>query len=327
MNNLAAEYIPTEAESEFAPPLAAPRFKLTREEFHATLDATRAVLTDPALTQGAKSLFSYYLEFSFVPDCGGLKPGSIFSPVDYTARRLHAKINSVVAWKRQLIARGYIWLDKFRIKSYRPWEIINVSCLTPQKAQGDLFDPRPYPHFQGLVSQYLRFQPSVTQNGSCPTPQKGSCPTPQKGSCPTPQKDNGTNSIGVKDLGVRKAEPRKASAKEQKSVRFVNEINAQIAAVEKQIKAIRETPANLKRHIAPEVAEAITWMEGEIKKLSGSKKPEDKAKVAKWRADIESRRNNPKNYVTGKLLPSPAAEVANLTMRKQELERQLAFLE
>jgi hypothetical protein len=107
---------------------------------------------------------------------------------------------------------------------------------------------------------------------------------------------------------------------------FRHEIEAQIALLKRRIAEIKSKAENCKRNLAPDVADAVAWLKSESETLSKSKNPDSRKKAKKFIADAKERESNPKNYVLGNLLPSAAAEVANLTRKKETLDEQLLAL-
>jgi hypothetical protein len=88
--------------------------------------------------------------------------------------------------------------------------------------------------------------------------------------------------------------------------------------VEKQIQSLKNNPDNFDQHLAPDVAEAVNWLKTSADALGPKHK-----KAKQFLAEAEARIKNPANYVRGKLNPSAAATMANLTRKKKSLEQEL----
>lgn len=290
-------------------------YSVTKPQFQATLDATRAVLTDPALPQGAKALWQYYLEFSFVPDCGGLRAGSIFSPVDYTASRIHATLNSVCIWKKLLKERGHLWIEQFKTRARKPWEIIHISCLIPRDEQTDLFSIKPAPHLGIVLTHYFgkravteKHNQSVRQNGNQSVHQNGNQSASQNANQPDTEKRN-VSTKGVQDLGGRGELPPL-----RRMLR--HEIKEMQTEIEAEIKKLRGNSENFKEVIFKRPS--AQWLEHaaeKIKKLCKSKTAEAQQQLEDYQRRIKEVERDRTNWDVERMAlnPSAAARMANLT--------------
>jgi hypothetical protein len=288
-----------------------------------TVSAMRAVLTDPALPQGAKALFSYYMEFSFVPASGGIRAGVILAPLNYTAEMLHANRDCVLSWRKQLITRGYIWTDKVKVprQGGRPWCVVYISCLVPKSNQRGLFECPENGIFKLPV--FGMFQPP--ESGSNQTPESGSNQTPESGSNQTPE--SGRLSKGVQDQrkggATQPSSPGWQNPTNGRS-EYVSEKKVRLQILEDNLRALTSKPENYRKVLKKSVADKISEIQGDIQRWKKSGTKADLEKAAGMERKVSDYLASPTSYESTSLVPGKAQEKSNLTRKIQALRLEIA---
>ena len=278
-----------------------------------TILSTRSVLLDRRLSHGATRIYGVLTEFSFCRrhiclshglNAEGDGQGGLEVSIDEVARRIGANVHSVIAWLRQLVRYGYIWIDKLKPTQVLPWRHHKyfLSAVVPPASQKEL--------------------PLVATNGNDLPAKSGNDLPATTGNAVVAKSGNligrGTERReGVSGRPVRQAvgegglEPPK----------YLREAALKIQFIEGEVKKLMSNRAHFKWVLAPQTDEAIKWLESEAAKLEKSRKAADKLKAKEHRAEAQRRRADPANLVRGALLPTAAARKANLTRQKADLER------
>jgi hypothetical protein len=139
------EYAPEARESLGQSDHKAP-FRLAPPEPDITLlilQARRDACEDPDLNPGAVKLFVYLLDYSLLKSASR-KVGTILFSTQQLIERLHSSKRAIYKWKRQLVAKRFIWISKYYMPNTWPMDLYHITVLdendkTNQMPTGDGF--------------------------------------------------------------------------------------------------------------------------------------------------------------------------------------------
>src|SRR5262249_51373048 len=107
-------------------------FTLQRAEDETTIQiigARRQALTDPHLKDGATVLFCLLLDMA-VSRSTGYGFGALLSSVTKLTEALNRCRRAIFAWKKQLLAKRYIWITKVPMPNFWPVDVYHIAALT-----------------------------------------------------------------------------------------------------------------------------------------------------------------------------------------------------
>lgn len=88
-------------------------------------------LWEDILDPGAKLLFCFLIDNSWLFQYGGGTPGTICISVSQISRRLRVGPRSVSRWTKLLAQRGYLWISRRSFTNCKPVNVYHLSCLCP----------------------------------------------------------------------------------------------------------------------------------------------------------------------------------------------------
>lgn len=84
------------------------------------------------LTLGAKLLFCFLLDCSWLRSFGGVPGGGTITISTFQISEfLHVGMNSVWRWSRELVKHGYIWMSKRPLPNARPMNTYHITVFNP----------------------------------------------------------------------------------------------------------------------------------------------------------------------------------------------------
>jgi len=100
------------------------------------LGARMDVLTDPELTDGARSLFCLLLDMSLDPAMNLWRRGEIAISNTQLRERLWRSSRAIYGWTKELESQRHIWVSKKRRPNTQPMNVFHITAMQPKKQQG-----------------------------------------------------------------------------------------------------------------------------------------------------------------------------------------------
>jgi hypothetical protein len=286
----------------------------------------RAVI-DQALCHCAVRVFVLLTEFSWWFEWGGDGHGGIMISIDDLAREVGVNTKFLRKWLRQLERGNYIWTDKIPQRSGYAAAKYFIQCLVPKPTQREL--PLVGSSAHGPVGSSAHGPVGSSAHG--PVGSNGHSPVVTtahlkevkevigKGVPDSPRSDLASQPENNED------DPTGFKRWRAKLERlYPNEIREKLSLLKVDQKKLQTDTRNFKRgEMRPELADFIKHAKSALPKLEASKKAPDKIRAADYRRKIESLEAAEDSYTRGPLLPSAAAEQANITRKIQALQEAL----
>ena len=138
MQTPTTEYLPSDHEGSpkkifrLAPP--------ERDYTSIILQSRRDVLEDGELSDGAKVLFTYLLDYSLHPG-RNRGPGVVVFSTTQLSERLGRCARALYGWKRELVCKRYVWISSWYMPNTWPIDCFHITTLDPPGAESEMATP------------------------------------------------------------------------------------------------------------------------------------------------------------------------------------------
>lgn len=131
-----SDYLPTQNEPKKVFRLA----PIERDLTSIILGTRRDVLEDIDLSDGAKVLFTYLLDFSLMPS-RNRGPGVVVFSTTQLCERLGRCARAIWGWKRELTGKRYVWLSDWYMPNTWPIHTYHITALHPPDSDHEMSSP------------------------------------------------------------------------------------------------------------------------------------------------------------------------------------------
>jgi hypothetical protein len=100
---------------------------------HVILRARDAVTTDPALTDGARNMFTFLLDLSLNPSVNNGRRGQIAISNTQLCERLSRSSRSIYGWTKKLEEQRHIWVSKLPRPNMHAMNVFHITALQPKR--------------------------------------------------------------------------------------------------------------------------------------------------------------------------------------------------